>query len=143
MKFEDSVFFESLKSKKISFPFGDFYLLKRFIVAEIKESVHFDWDKVEQVIAHALPYYEDDFKIGYIANRINSYSIDPQQWKKVSEKYEFMVASAIVSYNDFSFINATIEKQFSPKSIKRCDSLEQAINWILNLKEFKIYDISR
>lgn len=82
-------------------------------------------------------HYDKNFQIGYISNRVNSYSTDPLQWVKVNAEHNFILASAIVIYNDFSFINATIEKNFSNKSIKRCDTLDQAINWILNIKEFK------
>jgi hypothetical protein len=137
MKFEDSIYFTKLNNTKKSFPFGDFYLLDRFVIAEIHEGIHFDWDMVEILITHLMDHYGEDFKVGYIPNRVNSYSIDPNHWTKINDKFNILVASAIVIYNDFSFLNATIEKQFSQKSIKRCHTLDEAIRWMLSLKEFK------
>lgn len=137
MKFENSKYYNTINSKKISFPFGNFYLSEYFIVSEINEGEHFDWNKVQEVIKCLFEHYDKNFQIGYISNRVNSYSSDPLQWVKVNAEHNFILASAIVIYNDFSFINATIEKNLSNKSIKRCDTLDQAINWILNIKEFK------
>ena len=55
-----------------------------------------------------------------------------------NKEFGFIVASAIVVYDDISYMNATIEKQFTGKSLKRCSSLEEAIHWVQNLDEFKI-----
>ena len=86
----------------------------------------------------AIEYYVDTLKIGYISNRINSYSIEPQLWTTIGEEFDFLVAGAIVIYNKISYVNASIEKRFSKNSIKRCKSLDEAINWINNLKEFSL-----
>jgi hypothetical protein len=47
------------------------------------------------------------------------------------------VASAIVFYDDLNFNIATIEKYLSHYSTKRCCTLDQSIEWMKNLKEFK------
>ncbi|WP_298553430.1 hypothetical protein [uncultured Algibacter sp.] len=47
-----------------------------------------------------------------------------------------IVASAIVIYNNSNYMNASIEKQFTNRSIKRCMSLKEAIGWMESLKEF-------
>lgn len=135
MKTEDSKYFKDLNPFKLEMPFGNYYLFKKFIVAELFESVHFDWNKAEQLIAEVFNYYGNNPKIGFIANRINHYSIDPQNWVKLEKKYNFVVASAIVVYNMSTYMNASIEKQFAKNSIKRCKSLNEAIIWVLNLKE--------
>ena len=82
-----------------------------------------------------VSYYEKDVKLGYISNRINSYSMNPESWNKVDETYGVIVAGAVVTYNKMTYMNATLEKRFYKKSIKRCTTLNEAINWILNLKE--------
>lgn len=136
MNFENSKYFNLLKHSKIEFSFGTFFFLDKFVVSELNEGIHFDWSKIEEVISAIAEHYGDDFKIGYISNRIKSYSIVPQHWINFHKEYNFIVASAIVSYNDFNYMNATIEKHFSKNSIKRCNDLDEAINWIENLKEF-------
>ncbi|MGG5487032.1 hypothetical protein [Gaetbulibacter sp. PBL-D1] len=137
MTFENSKYFNVLKHSKVEFSFGKFYLFDKFIISEINEGVHFDWDKIQQVIAALIDYYGSNLKIGYISNRVNPYSIEPQLWIRFQRDYGFIVASAMVSYTELNYINTSIEKRFSEMSIKRCGSLDEAINWIKNLKEFK------
>ncbi|MGZ0017016.1 hypothetical protein [Yeosuana sp. AK3] len=137
MRFEDSKYFKELKPKKVTFGFGNFYFCDLFFVSEINEGEHFDWPKVTLVAKELFQHYGLNAKLGYISNRINSYSSEPQSWEKIDRKYGIIVASAIVSYNNFSLINASLEKQFSKKSIKRCLSLDEAVTWITTLNEFK------
>ncbi|GAA0744296.1 hypothetical protein [Gaetbulibacter jejuensis] len=137
MTFENSKYFNLLKHSKVEFSFGNFYLFDKFIISEINEGIHFDWDKIQQVIAALIDYYGSNLKIGYISNRVNPYSIEPQLWIRFQRDYGFIVASAMISYTELNYINASIEKRFSEMSIKRCGSLDEAINWIKNLKEFK------
>lgn len=137
MRFEDSKLSHTLKYKKITLPYGDFYFFDKFVISEINEGVHLDWDKILALIGVMIDFYGKDLKIAYISNRINAYSIEPQLWMKFEKEYNFIIASAIVVYNDLNYINASIEKQFSSSSIKRCGSLEIALHWVNNLKEFK------
>ncbi len=136
MKFQDSKYFKTLKHYKLEKPFGHFYFFETFFISELNEGVHFDWEKVIEVMDELINFYGKDIKLAYLSNRINSYSTDPRSWEKVHKKYNIIIASAIVYYNDFTFMNATLEKKFSKRSIKRCLSLDEAIQWLLNLKEF-------
>ncbi len=137
MRFEDSKFFPLIKHKKIEFPFGNFYISNQFLISELNEGIHFDWNKILQVIDVIYDYFGGYKKIAYISNRIYSYSIEPHLWLKFHEEYDFIIATATVSYNDFNYMNATIEKLFSKSSLKRCSNLDEAIHWIQNLDEFK------
>ncbi|PHS63993.1 MAG: hypothetical protein COB12_09040 [Flavobacterium sp.] len=133
MKIEESEHIQ-LKHSKISFYFGDYYFFEKFIVGEIKEGIHFNLIKVIQVNDKIYNHYGQDFKITYIANRINSYSTDPQTWSKLQERGEnFLIAAALVIYNDIGFKVAAVEKQISKTYIKRCNHLDEAINWALQV----------
>ena len=136
MKFQDSEYFNNLKHTKVEMPFGVFYFCEKYFLSELNEGVHFDWDMIELVMSKLIEFYGEDAKLVYIPNRINSYSINPHYWDKVDKKYNIIIASAIVSYNNMTFMNATLEKRFFKKSIKRCESLNEAIEWTMNLKEF-------
>ncbi|WP_250432330.1 hypothetical protein [Hanstruepera flava] len=137
MKFENSIYFNRLKHRKLVFPFGEFYLFENFIISELHEGIHFDWEKIQEVSYELIAHYGNKIKIGYISNRINSYSIDPHLWSAFNKEFGFIVASAVVIHDDFGYMNATLEKQFTKNSLKRCSSLEEAIHWIQNLDEFK------
>ncbi|TDU40224.1 hypothetical protein BXY82_2270 [Gelidibacter sediminis] len=136
MRFEKSIFFDLVPHFKIEFSFGDFFLCKNFVISELHEGIHFDWDKILEVIEAIGTYYGEDFEIAYISNRVESYSIDPHLWHRFHKEFNFIIASATVVYNDFGYINASIEKQFANISLKRCGSLVEALNWVKHLKEF-------
>lgn len=137
MKFENSTYFNQLNHKELVFSFGRFYLFDNFVVSELNEGIHFDWAKIQDASAEFISHYGYNISIAYISNRINSYSIDPHLWTNFNREFGFIVASAVVVYDNISYMNATLEKQFSGKSLKRCSSLEEAIHWVQNLDEFK------
>lgn len=134
MKFEQSKFVK-LKHFKLEMPFGHFYFLETFFIAELNDGVHFGWEEVKLLMPKVIEFYGKDAKLGYISNRINCYSSDPHSWTKVDKKYGVIVAGAIVYYTDFTYKNASLEKLFSNKSIKRCINLDEAILWMKDLKE--------
>lgn len=136
MRFEESKYFTLIPHAKIEFSFGNFFLCKNFIISEINEGIHFDWDKIIEVIGAVQDYYSSDLEIAYISNRVDAYSFEPQLWRKFHKEFDFIIAIAAVAYSDFGYINASIEKQFTTMSLKRCDNLDEAISWVNNLKEF-------
>tara|TARA_R110002111_G_scaffold246439_1_gene309061 strand:- start:198 stop:611 length:414 start_codon:yes stop_codon:yes gene_type:complete len=136
MNFENYSYSKTANYTKLEMPFGTYYLCEKFFIGELHEGVHFDWKKTELVAQKLIDFYGSNAKIGFISNRIKDYSIDPNNWTKIDEKYNLIVASAIVMYNNSTYMNASLEKQFTKKSIKRCMSLKEAINWMESLKEF-------
>ncbi|WP_055437752.1 hypothetical protein [Lacinutrix algicola] len=137
MQFENSQISKQLIYTVKELPFGKIYLFPKFFLSEINYGVHLDWNKIEKIIELVFSYYGVNCKIGYISNKVNSYSYEPNLWKKFHENYDFIIASVAICYSQINYVNATIEKQFSKKSIKRTDNIEDSINWITNLKEFK------
>ncbi|MFB9056572.1 hypothetical protein ACFFU9_07410 [Mariniflexile ostreae] len=137
MKFENSKYSKILNYYKLEKPFGNFYLCDNFLISELHEGIHFDWEMIASSMDEVIEYYGKNKSIGYISNRVNSYSMNPHNWNKVYDIYNILHASAVVFYNDLMYMNATLEKQLSDKSIKRCKTLDEAIDWIMNLNEFK------
>ena len=68
MRFEDSKFFKLIPSKKIEFPFGNFYISDQILISELNEGIHFDWDKILQVIDVVYDYFGGYKKIGDTKN---------------------------------------------------------------------------
>lgn len=136
MKFENSEFFK-LKHFKLEMPFGNFYFFEKFIISELNDGIHFEWAMVESMMSEVVSFYGKTSTLGYISNRVNSYSIDPRTWEKEHKKYHIIVASAIVCYNKEAYLNASLEDKMTQKNINQCFSLDEAIDWILNLKELQ------
>tara|TARA_R110002049_G_scaffold286873_1_gene468696 strand:- start:1627 stop:2058 length:432 start_codon:yes stop_codon:yes gene_type:complete len=137
MKFEDSKYSKLLAYKKEHFSFGTIYATEHFLLSELNEGIHVDHNIANELISRFSDQISKGTKLGYIANRYNSYSFDPQLWVNFNNDYDAFIASAIVTYSNFSYLNASLEKQFFNKSLKRCINLDQAIEWIMNLREFK------
>ena len=124
--------------KKVEFPFGNVYITKQFIISELNEGIHVDYDLVSKLISKFSEDISNDIKIGYIANRINAYSFEPQLWLDFNNDFDLLVASAVVTYSDFGYLNSSLEKHFFKKSLKRCRSLDEAIEWMMELDELKV-----
>lgn len=137
MTFENSKYSKLLEYKKLEFSFGDVFITKQFLVSELNEGIHVDFDMVSKLITQFSEEISNDIKIGYIANRMNSYSFEPQLWIDFNNDYDFLVASAVVTYSDFGYLNSSLEKHFFKKSLKRCHNLDEAIEWMLELDELK------
>ncbi|WP_034058340.1 hypothetical protein [Lacinutrix jangbogonensis] len=138
MKFEDSQISKELTFTVKELPFGKLYFFPKFIISEMDYGIHLDWAKIEKVIKAIFSHYGMNCKIGYISNKVNSYSFEPTLWTKFYKNYDFIIASVSVCYSHINYINATLEKQFSKKSVKRTDNIKDSIKWITNLKEFNV-----
>ena len=136
MTFESSKYSSLLDYKKINLEFGTFYITDNFIVSELNEGIHVDHALVSDILSTFSSAITNGLRFGYIANRIHSYSFDPKLWLDFNNDHDYLVATAIVSYNSINYMNATIEKQFFKKSLKRCNSLDEAIEWMQGLQEF-------
>lgn len=108
MKFENSKYAKLLKFRKIEFPFGNIYITKQFVVSELNEGIHVDFKMVSTTINQFSEDICNDIKIGYIANRMNAYSFEPQLWIDFNNEYDFLVASAVVTYSDFGYLNSSL-----------------------------------
>lgn len=134
MKFESTDFFKN-SHFKLEMDFGNYYLFENYFVGELNEGVHFDWKKTQLVVQELMSFYGDNCKIGFISNRVNRYSVDPQNWTNVEKKYNIINASAIITYNLATQHNASLEKHFSNIKIKQCFTIEEAIKWMTSYQE--------
>ncbi len=135
MHFENSHLSKSLSYEKLTLDFCTNYFFDNFFIMEVNEGVHFNFDKLNQLLTEITEHYGYHKKLAYIANRVNSYSIDPILWSYFDKDDTLLVAASIVSYSESSFMNANIEKQLASISLKRSSSLEEAIGWVQRLSE--------
>ena len=86
MKTELSEYYKRLKPFVLQMPFGTYFFFEKFIVSEINEGVHFEWNMAEKLALEVFKYYRKDAKLGFIYNRVNRHSVDPQNWIKLEKK---------------------------------------------------------
>ncbi|MFD0988580.1 hypothetical protein ACFQ1R_00600 [Mariniflexile jejuense] len=103
-------------------------------MAELNHEIHVDWSIIKRIANMIIEQYGRSSKIGFISNKVNSYSIDPFVWVTFSKEYDFIDSAAIVWYNDAGFMSSTLEKMFLKNSVKLCESLDEAIEWVTNTK---------
>ncbi len=64
----------------------------------------------------------------YIANRLNSYAVNPTDYKYL-EKVPSLKGLAIVTHDDLGRSNAELEANFFKKPFKVFDNLDKAFDW--------------
>jgi len=106
--------------------------LGTFCYSELNEGIHLDSNQSKLTIDEIINFYGEKPKICLFSNRVNSYSVSPQLWNALKTQYP----NLLVAYSTITYSNATLEKRFTDQSIKRCKSLEEAINRALSLNEF-------
>ncbi|GHC51609.1 hypothetical protein [Ulvibacter litoralis] len=134
MRIEDSIYKDKYV-KKITIEIGELYFFERFIVSEINEGAHFTWTIAEKIINHAYDHYGKDIKVVYIANRINTYNINPQDWLNFYKERHHLEGLAIVAYTKLGLMNVVLEKIFTQTRLKKFNNLDDAIKWALSLED--------
>jgi len=124
----------NLKHTKVSLSFGNFYFFDKFIISEVNEGVHFSWNEGQQLFEIAKKHYGKEGRVTYISNRIYSYSQHAQDWLKFFNRYNNIDALAIVTYSKIGLMNIVLEKIFSKVPIKTFQSLDGAIEWVMQPK---------
>ncbi|MDO7173251.1 hypothetical protein [Mariniflexile sp. AS56] len=137
MEFEASENLTKFDHKKIQLSFGKFFICDDFVVAELNQEIHVDYLIIKKIANMLIEQYGTSKKIGFISNKVHSYSVDPFVWVTFSKEYDLIDTAALVWYNDAGFMSSTLEKMFLQSSVKLCESLDEAIQWVLNSEESK------
>lgn len=101
-----------------------YYLFKKFIVAEINEGVVYRWELAREVIDRAHDFYgAKELALSYISNRINSYSVRPQDWLTFFKNDYNLRKIAFVTYTEIGYANIIFEKLFIKNRLKKFKTL--------------------
>lgn len=133
MKVEESQY-KDLYQKKISLHYGNFYIFETYVISEISEGVHFNWELAEEVIELVYDHFGTrDIKVAYISNRINNYTVHAQDWLNFYKERHHLEAFAVVAYSKLGFMNVILEKVFAQMRLKKFNDLDSAVDWVLSL----------
>lgn len=116
---------------------GVYYFFKGFIISEVNEGILFNWEMAQDLIELAHNHYGRDAKISYISNRVNEYSMVPQDWLKFFNRNHKLKRFAIVTYTEIGIVNVMLEKMFFKSTIKRFDNLSEAVHWATDDSEIQ------
>jgi len=133
VRLEESKYKDKFEAK-IVLPEGNFYIFKKFVVGEVAQDVHFNWELAQIVLEKVYDYLGSrDVKMAYISNRVNAYSVHPQDWLQFYKERHHLEAFAVVAYNKIGFMNVVLEKIFSQTRIRKFSELEKAVQWVEQL----------
>ena len=128
MKVENTNLANQIKDVYVS-DSGIFYFLDGIIISEINEGVTYTWDEAQEIINEALKHYPSGKQICYISNRVNKYSVKPQDWLKFQKANLKLNGYAIVTEFESSWQSALMEKFFFRFKMERFNDLHAAISW--------------
>lgn len=108
---------------------GDFYFFKNFIIAEFKEGSHVSYIEFEDVMELGEAKYQLR-PVGFISNRIHSYSINLIDMFENSVILISVKAYAVVYYNEKTLNILGLEDKFFSIPRPRFDNLIEATDWV-------------
>ncbi|MEM7186848.1 MAG: hypothetical protein AAF466_09330 [Bacteroidota bacterium] len=108
---------------------GTIYFYPNIVIVEAHEGVTINYKTAFSILLRGLQI--TGFKpVVYISNRINSYSVDPNDYKYLN-KISSLKAIAIVSKLESARQNAKLEKEFSKKDLEIFEDLNDAYLWAM------------
>jgi len=117
--------------EKLSFEFGTIEIYDHYVIATMKEGIIVRPDYNKDLINIASKYFVNK-KFGYITNRVNSYSVDPNIYFETS-KIKNLVGFAVIVVSKPSSTSIELEKTFFKKPFRDFKNMQKAIKWILEL----------
>ena len=125
-------FSESITLQKIfEMDIGKAYFYDNIVVVEAKEGVTLSYKTGFSFLVKGLQYVGGKPWV-YIANRINSYSVNPNDYKYL-EKIPTLMGIAIVTPTEIGKKNAGLEANFYKKNFIVLDDLSSAYDWAKEL----------
>lgn len=121
---------DRLIQKHVFDKIGSFYFYDNFMISEIAEGVTVGMEMVLEVThKYTKKYYSPNTPFVYIANRVNSYSIQPTIHFETKKLLPNTKGYAIVSYNAINNKIASLEKPFLSIPMQIFNTLEDAVSW--------------
>ncbi len=124
------IFKDKLIGKHAIKDIGTFYYYRNFVISEINEGVVITLDKVIEVSSkYTKKYYGNLTPFVYIANRVNSYSLEPTVHFKTTIMFPNAKGYGIVIYNSLNKQIAALEQTFTGIPTQVFDNLNTAVQW--------------
>ncbi len=117
---------------------GDLYFFDHFLIAEFKEGVNIDFDNFKEASLLIRQFYGDR-PIGFVSNRVNSYSINLTEAEKFNNAYPNLKAHAVVAYSTLSEKIYEIENHFFKFKRELFHDIDEAIEWVEHILNSEVH----
>ena len=125
----------TLASKAISIvktKFGNLYFFDNFLITEIFEGMVVGKKEFLKIFDFCFEIYGADKPFGIVSHRLFPYSVNLFELIPISDKFNSVVANAVVAYTDISMKNFELEKRILKFKGKIFNNLDSAISWTKN-----------
>lgn len=106
---------------------GTIYFYQHIVVGEFNEGVNISYQNAFNILLKSLKYIGSR-PIVYISNRVNSYSVQPNDYKYL-EKVPNIKGIAIVSSDTMGTSSAMLESKFVTKNFALFSTVQEAKEW--------------
>ncbi|MBU2920246.1 hypothetical protein KO504_02755 [Winogradskyella psychrotolerans] len=127
MHYNPNIYNKPFETYKIKL--GTVYFYEHFLLAEFNEGVDVTFRNFDELAFLVKTHYEDK-PIGFISNRINSYSINVNDAKNFNDTFSNLKAFATISYSNLTERIIEIENHFFKFNRKVFNDFNTAINWV-------------
>ncbi|EGV42761.1 hypothetical protein BZARG_2496 [Bizionia argentinensis JUB59] len=112
-------------------PGAEFFVFDDFLICQIKEGMEVNKEH-NKSLKEVIEKHFSGKNIGYISNRVKSYSVDPLTYVE-TEKIPNLLAIAMIPETEIMRNNAEYERNFYDKPYEIFDNLSDAIAWVHNI----------
>lgn len=118
--------------KELNYPFGDVFIFKGYLVAEINQGVNYTWENHARIVTEDVSCYlgTNGNDLVYISNRINTYSVVPSDWPKFYNNKFDLKGYYIVSNSKLGKMGIMVENLFLKIKIRQFNNIYAAVNFV-------------
>jgi len=117
--------------KILTLNFATLHIYENYLVSTINEGAIFDAPQFEQ-LQEIFAIYFSTKPFGYIANRVNDYTVNPVCYTN-SNEIDGLVGMAVLCHNQKNYQTAIFTQPFFKRPLQAFFSIEECENWINEL----------
>ncbi len=110
--------------------FGNLYFFDNYLITEMFEGMVVGKKEFTKIFNLCLDVYGENKPFGIVSHRLYPYSVNLFELIPISNKFESVIANAVVAYTDISLKNFELEKQLLKFRGKFFNNLDSSIAWI-------------
>ncbi|CAM3384457.1 hypothetical protein [Aequorivita lipolytica] len=114
-------------TKIMEMEIGNYFFYGNVVIVEAKEGIMLSYKKDLSVILLIQNITEGKPWV-YISNRVNSYSIQPLDYKYLN-KVPSLKALGVVNFSEVGYLNSELEAKFCKKPFQMFYNLNEAVIW--------------
>lgn len=110
--------------------FGNLYFFDKFLITEIFEGMTIGKKEFVKIFDLCTDIYGTHMPFGIVSHRLYPYSVNLFELIPISDKFNAVIANAVVAYTDISVKNFELEKQLLKFKGKFFNNIDAAITWV-------------